>query len=130
MPSLLDHRHRRLELLAAVAAKRVEDVAGQALGVDADEHVLGAGDVALDHRDVVLVVEQRAVADGGELAEGGRQLRRDDALDQPLGAPPVGDQVGDRDHLQAVALAVGDQVGDPGHGPVVVHDLADHARPG
>ena len=65
----LDHRQRRLELLAAVAAQRVEDVAGEALGVDADEHVLGAGDVALDHRDVVLVVDQRAVADGGEVAE-------------------------------------------------------------
>ena len=35
----LDHRQRRLELLAAVAAQRVEHVAGQALGVDADEHV-------------------------------------------------------------------------------------------
>ena len=35
----LDHRQRRLELLAAVAAQRVEDVAGQALGVHADEHV-------------------------------------------------------------------------------------------
>ena len=98
--------------------------------MDADEHVLGAGDVALDHRDVVLVVEQRAVADRGELAERGRQLGRDDPLDQLLGAPAVGDQVGDRDHLQPVALAVGDQVRHPGHGPVVVHDLADHARPG
>ena len=35
----LDHRQRRLELLAAVAAQRVEDVAGQALGVHAHEHV-------------------------------------------------------------------------------------------
>ena len=93
-----------------------------------DEHVLGPGDVALDHRHVVLVVEQRPVADRGELAVGGRQLRRHHPLDQPLGAPPVGDQVGDRDHLQPVALAVRDQVRHPGHGPVVVHDLADHAR--
>ena len=124
---LLDRRQRRLELLAAVAAQRVEDVAGEALGVDADQHVLGAGDLALDHRDVVLVVHQRAVADGGELAELGRQLGGDDALDQPLGAAAVGDQVGDRDHLQPVPLAVGHQVRDPGHRPVLVHDLADHA---
>ena len=60
---LLDHRQRRLELLAAVAAERVEHVAGEALGVHADEHVLGAGHLALDERDVVLVVDQRAVAD-------------------------------------------------------------------
>ena len=38
----LDHRQRGLELLAAVAAQRVEDVAGQALGVHADEHVVGS----------------------------------------------------------------------------------------
>ena len=38
----LDHRQRGLELLAAVAAQRVEDVAGQALGVHADEHVVDA----------------------------------------------------------------------------------------
>ena len=36
----LDHRQRRLELLAAIAAQRVEHVAGQALGVHTDEHVL------------------------------------------------------------------------------------------
>ena len=126
MPSLLDHRQRRLELLAAVAAQRVEDVAGEALGVDPDQDVLGAGHVALDHRDVVLVVDQGAVADGGELPEGGRQLGRDDPLDQLLGAPPIGDQVGDRDHLQVVLRAVVDQVGHARHRPVLVHHLADH----
>ena len=47
-------RQRELELLAAVAAQRVEDVAGEALGVDADEDVLRAVDVAADERDVVL----------------------------------------------------------------------------
>ena len=124
---LLDHRQRRLELLAAVAAQRVEDVAGQALRVHADEHVLGAVDLALDHRDVVLVVDERAVADDGELAEAGRQPGRDDALDELVVAAPVGDQVGDRDHLQPVARAVALEVGDAGHRPVVVHDLADHA---
>src|SRR5207244_13609960 len=53
----LDPRERLLELLAAVAAERVEDVAGQALGVDANEHVLGPLDVALQQRDVVLAGE-------------------------------------------------------------------------
>src|SRR5215210_2796167 len=35
-----DALERLLELLAAVAAQRMEDIAGQALGVDADEDVL------------------------------------------------------------------------------------------
>ena len=45
----------------------MEDVAGQALGVNADEHVLLAVDVALDERDVVLAGEGLAEGDGGEV---------------------------------------------------------------
>ena len=61
---LLDLAQGVLELLAAVAALRVEHVARQALGVHAHEHVLVACNVALYHRDVVLVVDERAEADG------------------------------------------------------------------
>ena len=96
----------------------------------AHEHVVEAGHVALDHRDVVLVVDERAVADRLEVAEAGREPRRDDALDELVVAAAVGDQVGDGDHLQPVARAVALEVAHAGHRPVVVHDLADHARPG
>ena len=99
---LLDAHERVLELLAAVAAQRVEDVAGQALGVDADEHVVLPLDLALDHRDVVLVVDERAEADGLEVAERRRQAGLDDALDELVVLAAVRDQVGDRDHLQVV----------------------------
>ena len=58
-----DRVQRRVELLAAVAAQRVEDVAGQAFGVDADEHVVGAVDVASDERDVMLPGQRLAEAD-------------------------------------------------------------------
>ena len=51
----------------------------------------------------------------------------DDALDELVVPAPVGDQVGDRDHLQPVPRAVALEVGDARHRPVVVHDLADHA---
>src|SRR5207244_2320997 len=62
-PSLLGHvqedasvlaadlGERLLELLAAVAAHGVEDVAGQALGVDAHEDVLLAFDLSLHERE-------------------------------------------------------------------------------
>ena len=93
----------------------------------AHQHVVGARDLALDQRHVVLVVHQRAVADDGELAERGRHPRLHHALHELVVLAPVGDQIGDGDHLQAVALAVRDQVGHPRHRPVVVHDLADHA---
>ena len=55
-----------LQLGAAVAAQRVEDVAGQALGVDADEDVLAVADVAVDERDVLDAVDGGAVAVRGE----------------------------------------------------------------
>ena len=123
---LLDHRQRRLQLLAAIAAQRVEHVTGQALRVHADEHIVLTVDVALDERNVVLVVDQRAVPDGHELAEPGRELGRDDPLDQLLVPAAVGDQIRDRDHLEAVALAVRLEVAHSRHRAVVVHDLADH----
>ena len=47
-----DALERELELLAAVAAERVEDVAGQALRVHADEDVLLAVHIALHEGDV------------------------------------------------------------------------------
>ena len=96
--------------------------------MDADEHVLGAVDVALDERDVVLPGQHLLVGDRLEerrTAVGSRT--DDDALDEVLVLPPVLDQVGDGDHLQPVALAVADQVGDARHRAVLVHDLADDA---
>ena len=53
-PFLRDALHRRLELRAAIAADRMQHVAGQALRVDADEHVLAVADVAADQRHVRL----------------------------------------------------------------------------
>ena len=55
-----DAAEREVELLAAVAAQRVEDVAGEAFGVDADEHVLRAVDVAVHEREVRAAGERLA----------------------------------------------------------------------
>ena len=51
--------HRAVELHAAVAAQRAEHVAGEALGVHADEDVLAVADLAPHERDVLRAVEQR-----------------------------------------------------------------------
>ena len=56
-----DPLHRRVELRAAVAARRVEHVAGQALRVHAHQHVLAVADVAAHERDVRLAVDQALV---------------------------------------------------------------------
>ena len=93
--------------------------------MDPHQHVLLAGHVALHQGQVLLAVEQALVAVGREVARAGGQVHGGHLPHQLLGAPAVADEVGHRDHLEAVALAVRHQVGHPGHGAVVVHDLAD-----
>ena len=93
---------RLLELRAAVAAQRAEHVAGHALRVHADEHVLAAVDVALDQREMVLVVDQLAEADRAELACTVGSAHGRLALDELLGAAAVRDQVRDGAELQPV----------------------------
>ena len=125
LPLGLDAGEGHLQLFAAVAQQRVEHVTGQALGVNADEDVLGAIDVSLHQRDVLFVGQELSIRDRLELPELGREAHRNDALDELLDPAPVLDEVGDRHHLELVALAVGREIGNARHRPVVVHDLAD-----
>ena len=74
--------------------------------MDADEDVLRALDVTLHERDVLLVGQELPIRDRLELPELGREAHGHDALDELLDPPPVLDEVGDRDHLELVALAV------------------------
>ena len=97
-----DAAQRDLELIAAVAAQRVEDVTGHALRVHAHEHVLGARDLAAHEREVQLAGQDLAERDRGELAVGGRQPHGRRTLDEVLLLPPVLDQVGDRDECEVV----------------------------
>ena len=93
----------------------------------AHEHVLGARDVALHERDVVLAGQRLAEGDGREVAVRGRHRHGGRALDELLVPPSIFDQVGNGDQLQPVALAIRNQVRDAGHRSVLVHDLADDA---
>ncbi len=126
-----DDLHRRVELDAAVAAQRAEHVAGEALGVDPHEHVLLAGHRALHHGDVLLAVEERLVGVAGEVAPLRGDAGLGDPADELLVLAPVPDEVGDRDHEQAVLLGEPLELRDPGHvGLLVVDDLAEQRRAG
>src|SRR6266567_4902227 len=63
-----DLLERLLELLAAVAAQRMEDVAGQALGMHTHEDVLGTLDIALHERNVMLAGQRLAERDSREVS--------------------------------------------------------------
>ncbi len=131
-----------VELRAAVAALRAEDVAGQALGVHPDQHRLSfAGrasvvgracrhHVAVHEREVLGGVDGRPEAVGPELTVPGRQPGLGHPLDQGLGAVPVAHQVVDRDHRQPVLVGEGPQLGCALHGAVVVDHLDQHAGRG
>ena len=58
-----DAPKREVELLAAVAAQRVEDVPREALRVDADEHILCALDGAAHECEVRAACELLAIGD-------------------------------------------------------------------
>ena len=68
--SLVSHPlHRGRQLGSAVATRRPEDIAGQALRVHADEHVLTVTELTVDQGHVVGAGDGVAVAVRGEVAE-------------------------------------------------------------
>ncbi|MEZ5419033.1 MAG: hypothetical protein R2708_17085 [Vicinamibacterales bacterium] len=69
-----DPPERHVGLLAAVAARRVEDVAGDAGGVHAREHVVAVSEVALHQRDMGRAVEPALEHVDGKIAMLRRQL--------------------------------------------------------
>ena len=84
-PARLDDLlHGERELGAAVAAGRTEDVAGQALRVDADEDRLVFADLPVNERDVLLVGDVALYAVRRELSEPRREVRRCDPVHEPL----------------------------------------------
>ena len=125
-PSCADPLERLLELRSAVAALRPEHVAGQALRVHPGQHRLVAGDVAAHQHDVLGAVDGDAVAVGREVAVRGGQPGLGDPLHVVLVAPPVVDQLLDRDHRQPVLVGELPQLLAALHRAVVVDDLGDH----
>ena len=128
-PFLLNQVERGLQLRPAVTAQGAEHVAGQTLGVDPHQHVLGPGHLAHHECEVLLVVQHRLVDEGPELTPVGRDARLGDESHQLLVLPPVADEVRDGDEREVVLLGEGLEVGQPGHLRLVLgHDLAEHAR--
>ena len=122
-----DALERLLKLVTAIASHGTENIPRETLGVHADEHVRLTVHVALDQGDVVVAGQLVLVQVGLEFPVPAGDGRGDHTLDEFLAAPAVLDQVLDRDDLQVVLVRDLDQPGQAGHGPVVVHDLAEHA---
>ncbi len=120
----------RVELNAAVAARRAEDIAGEALGVDPDQDRFFRVDLAHDQGHVLLAVDRVAVGVDPKISELGGQFGSGHVLDEFLGLHSVGDEIGDGGQTQTVLSGEGHQPRQPGHLPVVIHDLAEHGGRG
>src|SRR5260221_415899 len=111
---LADHLERLVQLVAAVAARGREDVAGQALRVHAHESgLVPDAQVAHHEGDVMLAVDAALEGVDAEGTVAGGEIGLDDLPHQALGAHPMLDEVLDRDQLQAVPIA-GHEVDDLG----------------
>ena len=105
-----------------------EDVAGEALRVDADEHRLALAPAPLHERDVLVPVDVVLVRDGAELAVLGRDRRLGAAPHERVLHHPVADEVRDRDDAAGRARAEScSSSRHARHRAVVVHHLADDA---
>src|SRR5437867_3388929 len=124
-PLGLDDRQRLLELEPAVAPARVEDVADQTLGVDADEHRGGPRHLPHDEGERHATVHARVVGDRDEFAPVRGELGCGDPSDQLLLADPVLDQILDGDHRESVRQGELLELGHPRHPAILVEDLAD-----
>ena len=122
---LCDLGHCGVELLAAVASLAAEDVAGEALGVDAHEGGSFGVDVPHCEGDVLGWVDVAAVCDASELAPAGGKSGFGDPFHERFAAESVGDHVCDGDDWDVVFLCDLLKLRATGHCSVVVHDLAD-----
>ena len=120
---------RQLQLLAAVAALRAEDVAGQALAVHAHQDRLAAADVAEHERDVLVRVRRspcrRCTSTRRTPSEARVSATRRTSFSLCM-----------RYWISCVTLMIFRlwrrakrlQLRQPRHRAVLVHDLAEHAR--
>jgi hypothetical protein len=104
----------------------MKHVAGHALRVHADQHVLLAGNVAFDKRDMLTTIDLILEGDQGEIAVPGGYARFRRTLDQPLVFEAIPNDLCDRDEFEVVLRSKIIELRAAGHAAVRVHDFADH----
>ena len=115
-----------MQLVAAIAAARAEDVARQAFAVHAHERRFGFRDLPFHEREMMGVIDRRAIHVQIEIAVIGRQFHHLLAHDQFLLQTAMGDQALDRADPQLVFFLELHQLRQTRHRSVVVQDFAEH----
>src|SRR6266446_1623748 len=112
---------------AAVAGGGAEDIAGEAVRMDAHQGRFRAFEITAHQRDVLVVVHVAGVGDHAEIAKARWQDSFRDTANVALMLHAVADEVRHREHFQIVFLAKFNKLRHAGHGAVFVHDFADDA---
>ena len=123
----VDHLHRLVELLAAVAAVRAEDVARGARRMHAHQHRIVFGPLPFRQGHMLHAVGFLAERCDLEFAPLRGQGHRHALFDDRLLAEAVGDQRGDRDDFQVEFFCGLQQLRQAGHRAVLVHNLDQRA---
>ena len=119
--------HRRVQLLAAVAPQRMEDVARQALAMNTRQNIFLTRDFAIHQRQMFAAVMLRDEAIQFEFAIRRRKLHAFHTLHQTFRAAAVFDQRRHVAKLQPPLLAEDLQLRQPRHRAVFVQNLTDDA---
>ncbi len=104
----------------------MEDIAGDALGMDAHQDRLRRGDIAQDEGGVLVGVDVGTVGVEAELAKAAGDAGLRHPVHEPLALDPVADELVDGDYADAVPVGEALQLRHAHHRAVAVHQLADH----
>src|SRR5579859_5488987 len=111
--------------ISAIAGCGAEDVAREAVRVDANEGGRLTFEFAADECDVLVVVNVARVGDHAEITETSSENRLSEAADVTFVLHAIANQIGNREQFQIVRFAEFDELRHAGHGAVFTHNLAD-----
>ena len=97
---LADHLQGHLQLVAAIATQRGDQIAGETGRMQTNQRLGGFGRIADYNRHRLLVFVLNAIAQDPAGTESGRQIRFGHAENQFFAAPAIADQGLDADDLQ------------------------------
>jgi hypothetical protein len=95
--------------------------------MDANKYIAFTCDVTMDQREMGFLIQAAHVTDRLKFAKPGTYLARGVALDESFGLHAVANEIGNRNHLEAVEAAEFQELSGAGHRPIGIHDFANHA---
>src|SRR5437867_6351398 len=105
----------------------MEDVAGETLGVHADQRVLTVSHLAVHERDMLVLIDVIVIADDLPRTMLRRQSRFGDTMNQSLVLQTMRNELRDRDERELMLLGKALELLTARGAAILVEDLANHA---